>query len=238
MRSLTQSVSLPALGLLLFGGVASAQTAFPVPVTQTAMIQIDGPKKGANAGRYFNVEGKSHDKYMDYGVLRFETKGLKADLDKKFGAGKYKITGQEFFLQGHFKDNPVLPASIMLEALGQLAVLFLLEGMAVEPGKVVSPQTIFFTGCEGVRAHRVCKPGDILTLSIKPKRMKMPLATFEGAIRVGQEKAAIAEEITLTFGYADAVIQPDANSVASKPVTTAPNSEGGSTPPLRAAMGA
>ena len=93
MRSLTQSVSLPVIGLLLLGGVASAQTAFPVPVTQTAMIQIDGPKKGANAGRYFNVEGKSHDKYMDYGVLRFETKGLKADLDKKFGAGKYKITG-------------------------------------------------------------------------------------------------------------------------------------------------
>jgi 3-hydroxyacyl-[acyl-carrier-protein] dehydratase len=35
--------------------------------------------------------------------------------------------------------------------------------------------------------------------------MKMPLATFEGMIRVGQEKAAIAEEITLTFGYAEAV---------------------------------
>jgi hypothetical protein len=60
---------------------------------------------------------------------------------------------------------------------------------------------IFFTGCEGVRAHRVCKPGDMLTLSIKPKRMKMPLATFEGSIRVGQEKAVIAEEITLTFGF-------------------------------------
>ena len=116
---------------------------------------------------------------------------------------KYKITGQEFFLQGHFKDNPVMPASIMLEALGQLAVLYLLEGMTPEPGKMVNPSTIFFTGCEGVRAHRVCRPGDILTMSIKPKRAKMPLATFEGAIRVGQEKAAIVEEITLTFGFAE-----------------------------------
>src|SRR6185436_9104597 len=97
---------------------------------------------------------------------------------------------------------------IMLEALGQLAVLYLLDGTPAEPGKVVSPATIFFTGCEGVRAHRVCRPGDILTLSIKPKRMKMPLATFEGAIRVGQEKAVIAEEITLTFGYAAAVNAP------------------------------
>jgi acyl carrier protein len=129
-----------------------------------------------------------------------------ASVSSSGANGKYKISGQEFFLQGHFKDNPVFPASIMLEALGQLAVLFLLEGMIAEPGKVVNPQTIFFTGCEGVRAHRLCRPGDILTLSIKPKRMKMPLATFEGSIRVGQEKAAIAEEITLTFGFADVVV--------------------------------
>ncbi len=159
-----------------------------------------------------------------------------ASVSSSGANGKYKISGQEFFLQGHFKDNPVLPASIMLEALGQLAVLFLLEGMVVEPGKVVNPQTIFFTGCEGVRAHRVCKPGDILTLSIKPKRMKMPLATFEGAIRVGQEKAAIAEEITLTFGYADAVAEPvEVNGAVS---AVAPVAASSSTPPVRAAIGA
>jgi 3-hydroxyacyl-[acyl-carrier-protein] dehydratase len=161
-----------------------------------------------------------------------------ASVSSSGANGKYKITGQEFFLQGHFKDNPVLPASIMLEALGQLAVLFLLEGMAIEPGKVVSPQTIFFTGCEGVRAHRVCKPGDILTLSIKPKRMKMPLATFEGMIRVGQEKAAIAEEITLTFGYTDAVIQSDAGAIAATKPSPGTAGEAAPTPPMRAAMGA
>lgn len=126
--------------------------------------------------------------------------------------GKYKISGQEFFLQGHFKDNPVMPASIMLEALGQLAVLYLLEGLPTEPGKVVSTGTIYFTGCEGVRAHRVCKPGDTLALSIKPKRTKMPLATFEGAIRVGQEKAVIAEEITLTFALTEAPAVADASA--------------------------
>jgi len=131
-----------------------------------------------------------------------------ASVSSTAANGKYKITGQEFFLQGHFKDNPVMPASIMLEALGQLAVLYLLEGHIPEPGKAVNPTQIFFTGCEGVRAHRQCKPGDILTLSIKPKRNKMPLATFEGSIRVGQEKAVIAEEISLIFGYSDAVNLP------------------------------
>lgn len=161
-----------------------------------------------------------------------------ASVSSSGANGKYKITGQEFFLQGHFKDNPVMPASIMLEALGQLAVLFLLEGMAVEPGKVVSPQTIFFTGCEGVRAHRMCKPGDILTLSIKPKRMKMPLATFEGAIRVGQEKAAIAEEITLTYGYTDALTQTPIGETKPAKSDVAPAVSQDGVPPLRAALGA
>lgn len=157
-----------------------------------------------------------------------------ASVSSSGANGKYKISGQEFFLQGHFKDNPVLPASIMLEALGQLAVLYLLEGTAPEPGKVVSSSMIYFTGCEGVRAHRKCVPGDILTLSIKPKRMKMPLATFEGVIRVGQEKAAIAEEITLTFGYAEAAIPP-VTSINSQTASPTPEKKA---PPLRVAINA
>jgi acyl carrier protein len=161
-----------------------------------------------------------------------------ASVSSTSANGKYKITGQEFFIQGHFKDNPVMPASIMLEALGQLGVLYLLEGAPTEPGKVVSSQTIFFTGCEGVRAHRICKPGDILTLSIKPKRMKMPLATFEGSIRVGQDKAVIVEEITLTYGFVDAANAPvpingvEAAAPAASAVVEPP------APPLRAAINA
>jgi 3-hydroxyacyl-[acyl-carrier-protein] dehydratase len=162
-----------------------------------------------------------------------------ASVSSSGANGKYKISGQEFFLQGHFKNNPVMPASIMLEALGQLAVLFLLEGATPEPGKVINSSMIYFTGCEGVRAHRVCRPGDILTLSIKPKRMKMPLATFEGAIRVGQEKAAIAEEITLTFGYAEAVLPPPAaEAKGTEEKATAPVGAPATATPLRAAVNA
>jgi len=162
-----------------------------------------------------------------------------ASVSSTAANGKYKISGQEYFLQGHFKDNPVMPASIMLEALGQLAVLYLLEGAQTEPGKRVGPQTIFFTGCEGVRAHRICRPGDILSLSIKPKRMKMPLATFEGSIRVGQEKAVIAEEITMTYAFVDAINAPVPISDAT-PHAAGNNGKANesSEPPLRAAMNA
>ena len=66
----------------------------------------------------------------------------------------------------------------------------------------------------------------------------MPLATFEGSIRVGQEKAVIAEEITLTYGFVEAENAP-------VPINGVGHSEGvnGSTAaaaptPLRAAINA
>jgi len=124
-----------------------------------------------------------------------------ATLRSDEARGIYKIAGDEFFLEGHFKNNPVLPASIMLEALGQLAVLYLLKAKRSELTAQVSPAKIFFTACDGVRCQRVCKPGDILTLVVKPKRIKHPLGRFEGHIACGTERVAFAEEITLTFDY-------------------------------------
>ncbi|HXA80296.1 MAG TPA: hypothetical protein VNV14_03420, partial [Opitutaceae bacterium] len=70
------------------------------------------------------------------------------------------------------------------------------------------------------RAHRICKPGDTLTISIKPKRLKMPLATIEGQIRVGQEKAVYVEEITLTYGFREAIVEPV--PAATTPASAAP----------------
>ncbi len=135
-----------------------------------------------------------------------------ATLSGGWATGTYTISGQESFLAGHFKDNPIFPASILLEALGQLAVLFMLRAPNTALETAIDPKTILFTGCEGVRCHRVCRPGDVLRLSVKPKRLRMPIATFEGQIRVGQEKAVVAEEISLTFGFA---IQNETETTAS-----------------------
>ena len=51
-----------------------------------------------------------------------------AKIDDKEAIATYRISGNEYFLEGHFKENPVFPASIMIEALGQLCVFFLLKG--------------------------------------------------------------------------------------------------------------
>jgi acyl carrier protein len=147
--------------------------------------------------------------------------------------GSYRIAGDEFFLQGHFKDNPVFPASIMMEALGQLAVLFLLESGSLD--RPVNPAAIFFTGSDGVRCSRICKPGDTLRLAIKLKKSRHPLAVFEGSIRVGKEKAAVAESITLTFDWLPDPPPPAAEPESAGAADSAEASEAEQSSDLRVA---
>jgi 3-hydroxyacyl-[acyl-carrier-protein] dehydratase len=63
-----------------------------------------------------------------------------ARLNSHSAEGAYRIAGDEAFLQGHFRDNPIFPASLMLEALGQLAVLFMIKGESTEFGGPVDPE--------------------------------------------------------------------------------------------------
>jgi len=63
----------------------------------------------------------------------------------------------------------------------------------------------------------------------------MPLATFEGAIRVGQEKAVIAEDITLTFAYVESAVAP---AVIGGAAQAAPVGDTTASPPLRVAINA
>lgn len=122
-----------------------------------------------------------------------------ATISDKTATGIYEISGKEHFLEGHFKDRPVFPASIMMEALGQLGVFYLLKGLSTS----VDPSTIFFTSSDGLRCHKVCLPGDKLEMSVQLKRERSPLATFSGSITVNGEKVLFVEEFTLTFGAAE-----------------------------------
>ncbi len=122
-------------------------------------------------------------------------------VNEDLASATYRISGQEYFLDGHFKNNPVFPASIMIEALGQLCVFFLLKGKHESLVGKVDPNTIFFTSCDGVKCRRICKPGDSLNMKIRVSRIRHPLACFQGEIMVNSEKTATAEEIKLAFDY-------------------------------------
>lgn len=122
-------------------------------------------------------------------------------IDGEQARGDYKITGNEYFLEGHFKEQPVFPASIMIEALGQLCVFFLLQGSHAGLSQKVNPSSIFFTACDGIKCRRICKPGDVLSMSVKVERVRHPLACFSGEILVNGQKTASAGEIKLAFDF-------------------------------------
>ena len=113
--------------------------------------------------------------------------------------GTYYISGDEPFLEGHFKDNPVFPASLMLEALGQLAVLFILKSNNPALGGKVNPNSIFFVSCDGVRCHKMCRPNDVMHLNIRLKKVHSPMVQFEGTILNRGTKVVRAEEISLVY---------------------------------------
>lgn len=124
-----------------------------------------------------------------------------AEISENCANARYEIKGDEFFLKGHFKNNPVFPGTIMFEAMGQLAVFYLLKSESPAIEKKVDPGKIFFTSSDGARCARICRPGDVLEISVKPSRIRYPIGIFSGSMSVNGERAAFIEKISLTFGY-------------------------------------
>ena len=119
-----------------------------------------------------------------------------ARINGEDAEGSYRISGDEPFLEGHFKGDPIFPASLMLEALGQLAVLFLLKN---NRNHLNGSNKVFFTSCDGVRCHKICRPEDVLQLKVRLTKIHEPFAKFEGTVMCNGDKVAFAEELTLSF---------------------------------------
>lgn len=113
--------------------------------------------------------------------------------------GTWVLRPESFFFKGHFKGRPVAPASLMLEALGQLGVLFLVSGFHEKLERPARADKIGFISADGVRCSRFCVPGETLELSLKVKKLSPPLAVFGGRVECGGQRACYAEEIRLMF---------------------------------------
>jgi 3-hydroxyacyl-[acyl-carrier-protein] dehydratase len=74
---------------------------------------------------------------------------------------RYRVTGDEPFLAGHFPGNPVFPGVLQLEALAQAGAIALLSD-ARYAGKLP-----LFGGVEEVRFRRIVRPGDELVLDVQ-----------------------------------------------------------------------
>ncbi|MFD3155427.1 3-hydroxyacyl-ACP dehydratase FabZ [Haloimpatiens sp. FM7330] len=113
------------------------------------------------------------------------------DLEPGVRAVGYKnVTMNEYFFQGHFPNEPVMPGVLIIEALAQVGAVALLS-MEEFKGK-----TGYFGGINKARFRRKVVPGDILKLEVEIIKRRGPMGIGKAVATVNGEKAAEGE---LTF---------------------------------------
>ena len=122
------------------------------------------------------------------------------DLDGDHLRAGYRVKGSEDFLAGHFKGNPVFPASIVFEAMGQAACLWLLEQAPARLAKAIRSDQLFFASLGQARFLRPIRPGDELLIEEQLVKLREPLAVFAGTVTVRGQRAATVERLILAFG--------------------------------------
>lgn len=99
--------------------------------------------------------------------------------------GKYTVKGDEFFLQGHFPGNPVVPGVILCEMMAQCCAV-LLVGQA-------EGTTPMFTGLNNVKFKSPVKPGDTLETTCTITKSRPPFYFAESKGMVNGRLAVSAE---------------------------------------------
>src|SRR5580700_2746125 len=112
----------------------------------------------------------------------------------------YTVKGNEYFLEGHFKDEPIFPASIVFEAMGQAACLWVLEKAPALLGKEIKSNHVFFASLDGAHFYRKTRPGDKLEFEQKLIKLREPLAIFEGTVTSQGQRVAKIDRLVLAFG--------------------------------------
>jgi 3-hydroxyacyl-[acyl-carrier-protein] dehydratase len=90
-------------------------------------------------------------------------------LDEATAEGFYTVRGDEYFLQGHFPGNPVVPGVILCEIMAQTCCVLMGEGGNSEG------MTPYYTGLNNVKFKQPVVPGDTIRMDCSLQRVKKPV---------------------------------------------------------------
>ena len=113
-------------------------------------------------------------------------------LDENTAEGFYTVRGDEFFLQGHFPGNPVMPGVLQIEAMAQTAGALVISG---EPDYQLNQKSVLFMSIDGVKFRKPVKPGDQLKMHVEKIKERRNIFVFKG---VGMVDGQVVSEAELT----------------------------------------
>jgi 3-hydroxyacyl-[acyl-carrier-protein] dehydratase len=119
------------------------------------------------------------------------------------------VTGNEFFLEGHFPGYPILPGVLIVEAMAQAAGV---AAFALE--KDLANRWVLFAGIDKARFKRPVVPGDALIINVDRVSHRMGLYVFQGKATVDGDLAAQAEVrfVSVPKSGIEAAMRPRAES--------------------------
>lgn len=101
--------------------------------------------------------------------------------------GSKQVTINEPFFQGHFPDNPIMPGTLIIEAMAQTSTF-----LFYNPGG--QSKLNFYLGIvKDVRFYRPVVPGDELRITAEPLRLSEDTAYVKVKASVNDEKASEGE---------------------------------------------
>lgn len=109
--------------------------------------------------------------------------------DKRI-VGIKNVTANERYLSRRHGERPVLPPTILTEAVAQVGAIMILA----KPEN--RERLIFFRAIERVRYRRPVHPGDIVVIEAVVRRLRNRMGVLHGVARVDGQ---IAVEGTMTF---------------------------------------
>ncbi len=104
------------------------------------------------------------------------------------------VSADEWYFQGHFPGNPIMPGVLITESLAQAGAVAILS-LEENKGK-----NALFGGINNMKFKRMVVPGDRLKLELKIIKRKGPIGVGEAIATVDGKLAAKGE---LTFAVVD-----------------------------------
>lgn len=99
----------------------------------------------------------------------------RVEIDGEEAKGSYAVRGDEWFLQGHFPNHPVVPGVILCEIMAQTTCGLLLERAGTIP---------FVVGFDKVKFRQQVRPGDIFETTCRFTKPKGRISFIKGEGRV------------------------------------------------------